>query len=339
MLIHHNQDQSTALTLLYENAPLNMAEWVQAETAQFITLGREIKRRLFLQDYPPVQARGPAVVQANLIDGLRRLGYEASSFSVPFNFTPSSHVGVLSGAFDALPWAIQAKEKGHIEKLVAGPNLVLVPEDHGRIITNQLIDIVLTPSLFVSEIYRFLAPELSDRLLEWAVGVDEVYWNPGTSSNAFDFLIFNKTSNIEEQFYQIDDIVNVLDRMNLTYYILDYGQFTQNEYKQALQTSQAMIYIGAAESQGISLFEAWSCNVPTLVRECNVHQYQEFQFHVSSAPYLTDMCGMFYEDKDFKSSLDIFLQRILAFKPREFVLRNFTLERTAESFLRIFDRI
>jgi len=336
-MLFHNQDQTPALTLLFEDAPLNTPEWIRANGVKFINYGRILKRSLFSQETPPVPIRGPAVVQANLIEGLRRLGFETSPFGMPFNFTPSSHVGVLSGAFDALPWAIQAKEKGHIEKLVAGPNLVLVPEDHGRIITNQLIDIVLTPSLFVSEIYRFLAPELSDRLLEWAVGVDEVYWNPGTSSNAFDFLIFNKTSNIEEQFYQIDDIVNVLDRMNLTYYILDYGQFTQNEYKEALQTSQAMIYIGAAESQGICLFEAWSCNVPTLVRECNVHQYQDFQFHVSSAPYLTDMCGMFYEDKDFKSSLDIFLQRILTFKPREYVLRNFTLERAAERYLRIFD--
>jgi len=334
-MLFHNQDQFTALTLLYEGAPLNIAEWVQAKTAQFISLGRKIKQRMFLQDFPPAPARGPAMVQANLIEGLRRIGYEASPFGMPFNFMPSSQVGVLSGALDALPWAIRAKEKGWVEKLVAGPNLVVMPENHESIITHPAIDVVVTPSQWVSDIYRRCAPNLDGKLVEWATGIDTAYWAPANTQKELDFLVFNKASSYDgaEEFQQI---LTTLQAKKLKYRVLEYGQYTQTEYREALQASSALIYFGIVESQGISLFEAWACDVPVLVRKCDRWIFLGQEFPVSAAPYLTDLCGMFFDECDFQSSLNTFLENIHLFEPRSYVLQNFTLDRSAQRYLELF---
>lgn len=334
-MLFHDQDQLTALTLLYEGAPLNNAEWVQAKTAHFISLGRKIKRRLFLQDIPPASLRGPAVVQTNLIEGLRRLGYETSPFGKPFNFKPSSQVGVLSGALDALPWAIHAKEKGWVEKLVAGPNLVVMPEIHDGIITHPAIDVVVTPSHWVSEIYRRCAPSLDGKIVEWVTGVDTAYWSPANFDEHFDFLIFNKIYGHDDA-RQIKKHIATLQSANFTYRVLEYGKFSQAEFRRILQASRALIYCGKAESQGISLFEAWACNVPTLVQKCDSWHYQGSEFNASAAPYLTDACGMFFDPIDFHSALDTFREMLPAYEPRNYILQKFTLESSAQNYLDMF---
>jgi len=336
MLLHHNQDQSTALTLLYEGAPLNITEWVQDKTEQFITLGREIKRRLFLQDFPPAQARGPAVVQANLIEGLRRIGYEASPFGMPLNFRPSSRVGVLSGALDALPWAIQAKEKGWVEKLVAGPNLVITPDWHDFILCHPLIDRVIVPSKYIADIYVDRAPELKNKVSVWPVGVDSDRWRPNFCSKTIDFLVFEKLQDPANK-RLLSYVQEYLGSKNYSIKTINYGSFTQHQYLEYLQRSRGMIYLTELESQGISMFEAWSTNVPTLIWDREQWIFQGLSYPGSSSPYMSESCGIKFNNLDmFAARLDEFMAQIKTFEPRKYIIENFSLEKTAMAYIELF---
>lgn len=318
---------ASSVSLLYDGAPISrVRKWY-----------RDLKRAASLHSLPNTETvRGPAAVRNNLIAGLQTGGY---AFKVsPARELMTPWVGVLSDPIGALPWAIQAKRSGKIRKLVAGPNLVLTPDDHNAIITDPAIDIVVTPSRWVSDVYRVYAPELSGRLREWAVGVDEAFWSPVASNPEYDFLILNKIIG-EEYAQHLKTITHLLAAKNLKYRILNYGEFTQSEYRVALQAARAMIYIGATESQGVSLFEAWSCNVPTLVRACDIWEYNRFRFPASAAPYLTDACGLMFALDNFQTTLHDFLENAHRFTPREYILANFTLEHSAKKYLAIFQAI
>lgn len=324
-----NQKEYKPLTLLCEGSPRIASDWVKNKIANMVDSN-------IFQKNQQTTVRGPDAVSANLKRGLRNLDNTIRVSPPDFLVTP--WVGVLNDPSYSLPWAIQAKNNGKIKKLVAGPNLVLIPDDYDAIITNPAIDIVVTPSKWVSDLYRKLAPELDNRLVEWAVGVDERFWCPGKTSVHCDFLIFNKISDDESAHHQAD-ITNVLVSKNLTYHVLAYGEFNQLDYRSALQNARAVIYLGATESQGISLFEAWSCNVPTLVRDCQVWKYQGQQYQASAAPYLTDECGMFFRKDDFPDALGSFLHVLPTYEPRNFITRNFTLERSAQNYLDIFHKL
>jgi len=228
------------LILLSEGAPLSTAAWLKY-------IVRKLMRRVAGGREHGIDIRGPAAVRSNLIKGLEKLGYNFRySLLNPKEFiTP--WVGVLSGPLDALPCAIRAKNSGKIMKLVAGPNLVTVPENHDGIIANPAIDIVVTPSKWVSDVYKAYTPELSSRLVEWVVGVDESFWFPINDEKRLDFLIFNKSFD-KIASYQLVTITSLLDSTNLKYKILNYGEFAQEEYRAALQACRAMIYLGQTES-------------------------------------------------------------------------------------------
>jgi len=335
-MLFHNHDQTPALTLLFEGAPLKTLEWIRAKGVQFINYGREIKRSLFSQEILPDPVRGPAVVQANLIEGLIRLGYEARIFGGPFNITPSSQVGVLSGALDALPWAIQAKERGWVEKLVAGPNLVIIPDWHDFILCHPLIDRVIVPSKYIADIYVDRAPELKNKVSVWPVGVDSGHWRPDFGSKTIDFLVFEKFQDPANK-QLLSYVQNYLVSKNYSIKTINYGSFTQHQYLEYLQRSRGMIYLTELESQGISLFEAWSTNVPTLIWDREQWIFQGLSYLGSSSPYMSESCGIKFNNMDmFATRLDEFMAQIETFEPRKYIIEKFSLEKTAKAYIDIF---
>ena len=179
----HNPDSYKPITLLCDGAPISIVRYLSYQTIQNAV-------SLFKRSSAIENIRGPSAVETNLIAGLKQGGFDFKESPPRELVTP--WVGLLNDPVFALPWAIQAKKNGKITKLVAGPNLVVLPVDHDSIITDSVIDVVVTPSEWVSNLYKLFAPDLSDRIVEWASGVDDMYWCPGKSIKQFDFLIFNK---------------------------------------------------------------------------------------------------------------------------------------------------
>lgn len=335
MIVSYKKND-TSVTILHEGLPVTLTDWSKK---QLLNLKNEVKNFihfLSLKNYGrwSTTIRGPDAVRENLISGLQKIGYRRER--IP-RISPAPWVGVLSGAMDILPWAIQAKKNGQIEKLIAGPNLIMVPEECDSIITDPAIDSIITPSKWVSDLYRELAPELDSRLVEWAVGVDTDYWSAQGFEKTLDFLIYNKSSSCDVD--ELNYVTTTLDQLNLKYSILEYGKFNPCMYRYLLRMSRAMIYLGRTESQGIGLFEAWSSNVATLVRSCDKFVFENSQYKASAAPYMTNLCGLFFSGTaDFLEKLNVFLCLESTFTPRNYVLENYTLERSAQQYLDIYHR-
>jgi hypothetical protein len=303
--------------------PLSLLYWTRSKLAHLIGVRR--MRRV----------GGPAMVKLNLELGLRKA-------HIPFRFDPpisqvTSCVGVLSNP-DALRWAIAAKQAGRIERLAAGPNLVVTPLDEDKLLQHPLIDVIITPCKWVSEFYASLAPQIRDKLIEWPVGVDTDLWKPNPDINARPlWLIYDKTDANGQA--ELVAAKNELARRNLPHKIIKYGTYQPHEYYEDLTHSAAMIYLSPSESQGIAQFEAWSCNVPTLVWDRHRVEWQSLTFTnplASSSPYLDDSCGIrFLNSEQMAPALDAFLASFDQFRPRDYVLKSFTLMASAAQYAAI----
>jgi hypothetical protein len=285
---------------------------------------------------PPI-ARGPQAVEASLVTGLQIIGQEYVLNPSEDSVTP--FVGVLSNT-NALRWAIEAKRAGQIEFLVAGPNLVVTPSDDGSILLTEAVDKIVTPSRWVSDYYLNCAPQLAGRVFEWAAGVDTEYWKPKESAARRVWLIYDKCINGGQE--ELSEVLHQLTQLRLPFERIVYGEYSRQDYREALQRSFGMIVVSASESQGLAQFEAWACDVPTLVwhpQKLEVEGIGSNALMVSSSPYLSDECGArFSKGADFQGAFSDFKERLSEYSPRRYVLRNFTLEQAAFAYVELFDR-
>src|SRR5690606_42099613 len=109
---------------------------------------------------------GPDAVKDSLIRGLTELDID---FRLN-NPSVGDTVTVLSGP-NALKDAIKNKRAGRIRKLVAGPNIVILPNYNDGLILDNAIDIILVPSDWVAELWTKEVPKIADKIKVWPAGV------------------------------------------------------------------------------------------------------------------------------------------------------------------------
>ncbi|MBA4319038.1 MAG: hypothetical protein C0412_11625 [Flavobacterium sp.] len=283
----------------------------------------------------PIGVNGPNSVIINLSKGLMLNKFE---FNVnPTVFSTNSHVGVLSDV-NALNWAIRAKELNKIKKLVAGPNLVVLPSENDAIICSDQIDIVITPCKWVSELYISNAPQLKQKIREWPVGVDTNLWSPINGVTRNKWILYDKSNDGGKEI--VDLIESELISRGYNYQKIVYGNYSPQNYLSLLRSAVAMIVVSTSESQGLAQLEAWSCNVPILVWDRGFWKSRDGSMEwigASSSPYLSESCGdRFVGENDFVQKLDEFISQINSYKPRDFILTNFTLEIGAQKYIELF---
>lgn len=290
-----------------------------------------IRKTIFIFTRNPrfLGAVGPAAVLQSLERGLSELG-------VAYVVNPGRRrigrvVHVLSN-LPALRWAIRAKRRGEIDKLIAGPNLVVAPDEENGILFSSEIDIVLLNSEWTKNFYSSFGRDLACKIKIWAVGV---FPKICRGKEKKDMIIVFKKSAPDNIF---KTVLAELKKRNLSHIILEYGRYLRSEYKRLLNRSRFMIYLSEHESQGIAIQEAWMCGVPTLVWESGCMRWGEYEWRDEkvSVPYLTPVCGRFFLDaEDFPEALDNFISDLPKFSPREYALRNFSDKVSAEKYLNI----
>lgn len=277
---------------------------------------RSIGERIALRLRP----RGPEAVLASLKRGLAGEGIEYTLN--PRRLEGSNVVGVLSD-LDALATAIAWRRGGSDRRLVAGPNLVVLPSDEPELMTAPEIDVCLVPSEWVKRLYEEDSPDLRGRVAVWPAGVDPDYWTPGEPSRRA--LVYVKRldgqQNVEDA--EVAGVRSALESAGFEVVPLEYGTFKPSAYRSALRGAALMVFFSPTESQCLALVEAWATDVPTLVWNCGRLEYKGRMYEGSSAPYLSTATGAAFSG-DFEELIARWDELRPGFRPREWVLENMT---------------
>lgn len=236
---------------------------------------------------------GPDAVLDSLARGLQEQ-------NIPFEINPLKPkydtIHVVSGV-KALEDRIKSKKDNQI--LIAGPTIALSPTEHDSLLCNEKIDIILTPSNWVKDFYLSLVNTLEDKIYNWPSGVHI----PKTKTSSQGPILVYKKDIAEDIF---EDVIQKLEKNNLSYEVISYGNFSHQDYISKLQKTPLLIYLQKTESQGLALQEAWAHNVPTLVFQGTEWRHQNYSWNDPkiSAPYLTDETGLFFNLNNFEEKLE-----------------------------------
>jgi hypothetical protein len=271
---------------------------------------------------------GPDAVIASLSRGLGLQG-------VPFSLNQLSDAETICVLADpeALRFAIRAKERGRIKKIIAGPNVVHNPKSEQSLIQHPAIDAIVVPSAWNKAWWISMAPALEPRLHAWPAGVSDEIRPSDRTGGA---IVYSKS-----ECGLTSTIIAQLEAAGLPTRVLRYGTFTREEYLEQLRTARVLVYLSQAESQGIALSEAWMADVPTLVWNPGFFDINGFTWRdpMLSAPYLTAACGSFFTDAEqFQSALQGILTGAAAARPREYCMKNLSDTATTQQYLSIVGR-
>jgi hypothetical protein len=278
-------------------------------------------------------------VMINLRLGLDRLG-------IPYEFNrgfgslrPDDLVGVLGRGRRCLDGYTRR------EPLVAGIGLMTHPSEWPTLFEDYPVACYLQHSEWTVAVYRRY---FGDRCAVWPVGIDTEGWRPtvAEAEKPVDFLVYDKIlwERPKHERELLDPIGASLDRLGLTHQSLRYGAYEPGDYRTALGSCKAAIFLSAHESQGIAYQEALSAGVPILAwdpgrcQDPERFRWGDPDIPTTSVPYFDDRCGARFADfPAFELSLAVFLEgmRAGAYKPRDYILENLTVEKCSRNFVEI----
>lgn len=211
---------------------------------------------------------------------------------------------------------------------VIGPESMVLPEEH--IDMWRLYQNWTTPCEWVTRSYRTSPIAQNARITEWPAGIDTDRFTDTDRKPDTDAFIFYKNVTKQTTPQMLDAVRAELDARGMTYNVLEYGKYREDDLIQCTKRCRFAVWLVGTESQNIALLEVLSCGVPIYVIDEQTFKYCGFTMSgATSAPYFDDRCGVKHTDT---ARIDAFIDRLSVFKPREYVLDNFTLERCAQAY-------
>lgn len=252
---------------------------------------------------------GPYKVFVNLKKGLEESGHQ-----------------VLVNQYGDLTGCLQ--EHGtilsHPSKLVVGPNVAFYrPEFLGHF-TN-----FVAPSQWVVDVYNGCLKE-GQRIIVWSVGIDTDAFNVDRSNTGTRCLLYTKNRDGDAP-----SVRAWLESRRVNYIEIKYGQYTEDQFKDALSRCRYAILLTHTESQGIAYMEILAAGLP-----CFVFNQREWNGHrATSVPYFDERCGRVssYGPGRCDSEFIEFLSKLDEYRPREYVLENHTLKHGAQNYVRMLE--
>jgi len=301
-------------------------------------LVRPLARRL-LRGKP--RPGGLDKVFTNLCLGLDHLGIDYE-VNLPFaRLRSDDRVGVLGRG----RWSLQGYDRPN--PIVAGIGLMTHPSEWPTLCQDYPVVAYLQHSEWANNVYK---PYFGERCRIWPVGIDTSAWCPPPSRHKeFQLLIYDKLTWDREALVPelLDPIRQKLQRRDLSYRELRYGEYDEATYRAALHSCSSMVFLSAHESQGLAYQERLASGVPVLAWDpgwCgdpNRFAWGQSEIPATSVPYFDERCGLRFSDiGEFSEKLTEFLDLAEsgAFAPRDFVLDKLGLERCSALFVEILEQ-
>lgn len=277
---------------------------------------------------------GHPAVTRSVVEGLRKIGVRGNYN--PADVRELSQTVLVLSSVRALRQMIKLKQQGYLRRLLVGPDILDDPGSHDAILASPEIDRYLVRAPWVGLVARML-PTLGERCEAWASGVDTELWAPVTDTPRTRVLIYDKQ--IAGPTPSVGPYRAELETRGYDVRVIEYGAYTPNEYRSALQSARLMVAFSRSETQGLALAEAWSCDVPTLVWRNSEPTYLGVAYGGSTAPYMTDATGKLFADiGEFRSLLDRWERGELRFEARRWCRENMSDETCARSLMAIVQK-
>lgn len=218
------------------------------------------------------------------------------------------------------------------KNIVIGTNVCVLPVDN-EIIMKQEYKSILVPSQWVKDLYAGWLN--SEKIKIWAVGIDTEKFKPIERKKTRDCLIYFKNRNENE----LKIIYELLEKFEQSYYVLVYGNYSENLFYDLLTQCRYGILLDGTESQGIAVMEMMSCGFPLYVwNKKKWDDRKDVECEATSIPYFDETCGI--EKDNYKSELSFkyfidYLNTENQYNPRKYILDNFTLVQKAKDFVEI----
>ncbi len=276
---------------------------------------------------------GPYKVFANLVKGLDKIGY-------PYVINCDLNATKRLWIHDDIT-ALRYMQHSKAYKVV-GPNLFIMPPGIPQGIRFEHC-LYLHPCEWAARLWEYVG--FNDcSILPWPVGIDTDEFQPSTlPQSERRVMVYHKERDIQE----LVPILESLHALKVPYWLVLYGQYNEHEYKDLLSKTSFIVWHGRHESQGIALQEALACDVPILVcdaislaqaRSTYVFSSELSKFPVTAAPYFDHTCGIKITDlSELRTSIERMVNKKKSFHPREYVLKNLSLEGQARAFVSLWE--
>jgi len=301
---------------------------------------RKVIRRLLRGKRRP---GGHTRVFINLCAGLERLGisYRVNDYGYAARH-PTEPACILGKPFvlDKLMWR---------NPIILGTASYSHPSDDPRLLERLPVKKILVPGPWMKDMCR---PYWGDIIEIWPVGIDVNLWAPSVSDQkAIDVLLYNKVMWERERYdiSLVEPIRATLRRRGHSFHEVRYGFYREEDFRASLSQCSAMIFLCEHETQGIAYQEALSCDVPIFAwdrggpwRDPSYFPHKVVFGPVTSVPYWDDRCGLRFSNlREFEIRWDEFwnLARKRSFTPRDYILENLTLEKSAQQYVEIIERV
>lgn len=181
-------------------------------------------------------------------------------------------------------------------------------------------------------------PELAQhrKLHVWGAGVDTLYYSP-SSQKTQDYFIYFKSQVYDD----LSDLHNYLFKtyFNLRGSVLVYYNYDKQHLRAAAQQSRFCIMLDRPETQGLASLEIMACDCPLFVIDWHMYTGNRLAIYgASSVPCMDDRCGMKVRKSEYKNKFGTFLTNLPTYKPRDYVLENYSYVAAARNLLALIPR-
>lgn len=229
---------------------------------------------------------------------------------------------------------------------IIGPGFFDHPKQAPMLMNDPRFRYYIVTCAWMEQLFK---PFYGKQCVQWHAGMDVAVWSDTRMQpKTIDVLVYDKIRWNRDTYepHLLAPILQALAARGLRHRTVRYGHYDHETYKRLLAQSRSMVFLCEHETQGMAYQEALASNVPVLAWDNGFWldprrgQWEADPVPASSVPYWSAACGeRFRNAAEFAAALDAFWAKLPAYQPRQYVERELSLARSAETYMRYYNRL